>query len=211
MELYPKIIDNKAEHPLAIYSERYLNADFEAMAARCGLQIDRDAGILRVPFLGDTVEVSFPTFSVRHPELDGSERILILRYLLEGRFVPGSGKYMAYREFNWGGVYEKQFDGRCIKRFAYSYGNKPELLKEIMSRMPARPIEKSDLGFDVTLFDGFIMRFLLWLGDEEFPPSAQILFSDNFAVAFSAEDMAVAGDIVLNRMKAISTRLSTAK
>ena len=44
MELYPKIIDNKAEHPLAIYSERYLNADFEAMAARCGLQIDRDAG-----------------------------------------------------------------------------------------------------------------------------------------------------------------------
>ena len=118
---------------------------------------------------------------------------------------------MAYREFNWGGVYEKQFDGRCIKRFAYSYGNKPELLKEIMSRMPARPIEKSDLGFDVTLFDGFIMRFLLWLGDEEFPPSAQILFSDNFAVAFSAEDMAVAGDIVLNRMKAISTRLSSAK
>ena len=110
MELYPKIIDNKAEHPLAIYSERYLNADFESMAARCGLQIDRDAGILRVPFLGDTVEVSFPTFSVRHSELDGSERILILRYLLEGRSVPGSGKYMAYREFNWGGVYEKQFD-----------------------------------------------------------------------------------------------------
>mgnify|MGYP000594588565 CR=1 FL=1 len=31
---------------------------------------------------------------------------------------------------------------------------------------------------------------ILWEGDEEFPPSSQILFSDNFPVSFQAEDMA---------------------
>ena len=37
----------------------------------------------------------------------------------------------------------------------------------------------------------------------EFPPNAQILFSDNFRYAFTAEDLAVVGDIVLGRMKKI--------
>ena len=37
---------------------------------------------------------------------------------------------------------------------------------------------------------------ILWEGDEEFPPSSQILFSDNFPVSFQAEDMAVMGDVI---------------
>ncbi|MEG2633391.1 MAG: DUF3786 domain-containing protein, partial [Oscillospiraceae bacterium] len=35
---------------------------------------------------------------------------------------------------------------------------------------------------------------------EEFMPSAQILFSDNFALAFTAEDMAVVGDISIGAL-----------
>ena len=38
-------------------------------------------------------------------------------------------------------------------------------------------------------------------GDEEFPPSAQILFSDNFPLAYAAEDAAYIGDVVLDYMK----------
>ena len=36
---------------------------------------------------------------------------------------------------------------------------------------------------------------------EEFRAAAQILFSDNFSSAFSAEDIAVVGDVLLNAMK----------
>ena len=43
--------------------------------------------------------------------------------------------------------------------------------------------------------------FILWSGDEEFPPSAQILFSDNFPMAFVAEDVAYLGDVILDYMK----------
>ncbi|HIQ95452.1 MAG TPA: DUF3786 domain-containing protein [Candidatus Limivivens merdigallinarum] len=39
------------------------------------------------------------------------------------------------------------------------------------------------------------------MGDEEFAPSAQILFSDNFPVAYTAEDVAYIGDVVLDYMK----------
>ena len=39
---------------------------------------------------------------------------------------------------------------------------------------------------------------------EEFQPSAQILFSDNFPIAFNqGEDMAVVGDVTIDMLKAL--------
>ena len=55
--------------------------------------------------------------------------------------------------------------------------------------------------------EGLTIQLLLWAGDDEFPPNAQIMFSDNFRYAFTAEDLANAGDIVLNRMKRIGAGL----
>ena len=46
------------------------------------------------------------------------------------------------------------------------------------------------------------MKILIWQGDEEFPPNAQILYSDNFAEGFAAEDRVVAGDILITTIKA---------
>ena len=114
---------------------------------------------------------------------------------------------MTYREFPWGNVYLQQFDGRCIKRFAFSYGFKPDLLRKVMEEMGGVKVAQSDVGYDLTLINGLTMRFLLWLGDDEFPPNAQILFSDNFRYAFTAEDMANIGDIVIGRMKRVATDL----
>ena len=56
-------------------------------------------------------------------------------------------------------------------------------------------------------YEDLFIKFILWEGDDEFPPSSQILFSDNFAVSFAAEDLAVAGDIAINMMKAVERKL----
>ena len=46
------------------------------------------------------------------------------------------------------------------------------------------------------------MRILVWEGDEEFPPNAQVLYSDNFETGFAPEDRVVAGDILISTIKA---------
>ncbi len=43
---------------------------------------------------------------------------------------------------------------------------------------------------------------MVWEGDEEFPPNAQILYSANFETGFAAEDRVVAGDILISAIKA---------
>ncbi|HIR64818.1 MAG TPA: DUF3786 domain-containing protein, partial [Candidatus Faecousia faecigallinarum] len=47
----------------------------------------------------------------------------------------------------------------------------------------------------------YAMEILLWAGDEEFPPSAQLLYTENFAQGFAPEDRVVAGDILINHIK----------
>ena len=45
------------------------------------------------------------------------------------------------------------------------------------------------------------MELLVWAGDDEFPPSAQILYSDNFEQGFAPEDRVVAGDLLISIVK----------
>lgn len=201
-----EVVNNKEGRPLEHYLGLYRAGEAAEMSARCGLRWD--GGAFTVEFLGEVFRVTHPDFAIEGPrELTDKERILFLRYLLDGQRAAPLGEFLTYRELPWGEVYLQQFTGRCIKRFAFSYGSCPEKLEGIMARLPAKRCPQSDAGWDVELMPGLTMRFLLWLGDEEFPPNAQILFSDNFRCAFTAEDLANAGDIVLGRMKTVGAAL----
>ena len=202
------VVNNKEGKPLEFYLEKYREMDPAGMAARCGLPYDGETHAITMNLLGELFLVSHPDYTIVGPTpLTNAERILFLRYLLDGRKAQPLGQYLTYREFPWGEVYLQQFTGRCIKRFAFSYGSRPELLGKIMERLPARPLSRSDCGWELELMEGLTIQLLLWVGDDEFPPNAQILFSDNFRHAFTAEDLANAGDIVLNRMKKIGAEL----
>ena len=62
---------------------------------------------------------------------------------------------------------------------------------------------ENDVSYEFEFINDYYVRFILWAGDEEFPPSAQILFSDNFPLSFEAEDLAVVGDIYIGTLKKI--------
>ena len=198
--------NNKEELPLEYYLAKFREGDPQEMADRCALPFDGERFTIRL--MGDTFTVSHPDYDIQGDRAPTNpERILFLRYLLDGRSTPPTGAFLTYREFPWGEVFLQQFTGRCIKRFAFSYNGKAELLARIMERLPAHPVKMGDVGYELELMEGLSLQLILWQGDDEFPPNAQILFSENFRDAFTAEDMANIGDIVLNRMKAIGAAL----
>ena len=198
--------NNKEELPLEYYLAKFREGDPQEMADRCALPFDGKR--FTIHLLGDTFTLSHPEYDIQGDRTPTNpERILFLRYLLDGKYAPPTGAFLTYREFPWGEVYLQQFTGRCIKRFAFSYNAKPDLLARIMERLPAHPVKMGDIGYELELMDGLSLQLILWQGDDEFPPNAQILFSENFRDAFTAEDMANIGDIVLNRMKVIGAAL----
>ncbi|MCD7883561.1 MAG: DUF3786 domain-containing protein [Lachnospiraceae bacterium] len=203
--------DNKERVPFEHYLADYQKADPHELAMRTGTAYDDEKQSFRLKFIGRWYEVSFPEFSVS-PESETEDylplvsmnaaRILVIRFLLEGCAAGSTGKFLTYREVPWGEVYYRQFSGRCLSRLAFSYGNRLEQFCAALEKMGAKKLSQGDAGYEIEIFTGFWIRFLIWAGDEEFPPSAQILFSDNFAAAFHAEDLVVACDVLIGTMKA---------
>ena len=209
--------DSKEQRPYEYYLKTYQEIDPKEISERTGFFYDEEKKVFTVVFMGSTYEISFPDYKISHKEDEKgvypleeamNAKIFMVRYLSEKAKAPSSGKFLTYREGPWGEVYFRQFQGRCLMRLAFSYGNKLEAFKKVMPAMGAKPLEQGDCAFELEFMEGFFIRLILWEGDDEFPPSSQILFSDNFAVTFAAEDLAVAGDICINMLKAVERKLS---
>lgn len=202
--------DSKERVPLEHYISLYQEADPKDISRRTGISYDDEKKTFRLKLMNTVYEISWPEFRILHQEdsvgyypLEETipAKILILRYLLEGCFAKASGKFYTYREMPWGEVYYKQFQGRCIMRLAYGFGNKLQDFSRVMETLGAKKAADGDCSYVIEFMEGMQIKFILWEGDDEFPPSAQILFSDNFPVSFSAEDMAVVGDITIGTFK----------
>lgn len=194
--------NHKTGVPLAHYRERFAGTDPQLIAARLGLSFSGDS--FRLSLLGRPVRVLCPSgdcvFEDDQSVPADYTKILLLRYLLDGGLAPSTGKMLSYRELPWGSVYTAQFDGRCTRRLAASYGTRPEAFKRACEALQGHPVSQGDASYELALLPGLLVRLTLWQPDDEFPAAAQFLFSDNFPAAFTAEDCAVIGDIILRAL-----------
>lgn len=205
--------DSKERLPWEHYLSQYQEADPKEIAERLGISYDEEQKYFTLKFLGTVYQISWPDFQVSHEADDMGfypletmtyARTLTIRFLLNGAKASGTGKFKTYREMPWGEVYLRQFDGRCIKRLAFSYGNRIKDYQAIMEHMHCVPVKHGDIAYQLEIFPNYLVQMILWEGDDEFPPSSQILFSDNFPISFQAEDMAVMGDVIIGSLKSFA-------
>jgi hypothetical protein len=88
-----------------------------------------------------------------------------------------------------------------LTRAAFTFGTRVAAFRAACEKMGAMAVSHGDAGYCFDLVGGYRMQILVWAGDEEFPPNAQVLYSDNFADGFAAEDRVVAGDILISTIK----------
>ena len=70
-------------------------------------------------------------------------------------------------------------------------------------RLNGKIVQTGDAGVELPYFPCLPITCIVWKGDEEFPPEATVLFDETADQFFSAEDMAVAGQMaVLELLKA---------
>ena len=205
--------DSKERLPWEHYLSQYQESDPKEIAARLGISYDEEQKYFTLKFLGTVYQISWPDFQVSHEADDMGfypletmtyARTLTIRFLLNGAEASGTGKFKTYREMPWGEVYLRQFDGRCIKRLAFSYGNRIKDFQAIMEHMHCVPVKHGDIAYKLEIFPDYLVQMILWEGDDECPPSSQILFSDNFPISFQAEDMAVMGDVIIGSLKSFA-------
>lgn len=199
-----QIENHKEEVPFAHYCERFAALDPQEAAARTGTPFAD--GAFRITLLGHPYCITHPEFSISGEGGTALKSLpaqtFLMRWLLEGKQTAGSRDFLTFREMPWGELYIQPFTGRVLQRAAFSFGTRLEAFRAACTAMGGLPLQAGDAGFEFTLLGNYRLRMLLWAGDDEFPPSAQLLYSANFVDGFAAEDRVVAGDLLCNEIKA---------
>ena len=199
-----QIENHKEEVPFSYYENLFRELNPEEAAGRL-TDVQWDGKEFYVNLLGREYAISHPVYAIRAK--DGGSvpplptQTFLLRYLLEGKRVAWGGNWLTFREMPWGELYIKPYTGRVLTRAAFTFGTRLEAFKVAAEKMGAEPVPHGDAGYLFSLVGGYQMQILVWAGDEEFPPNAQVLYSDNFADGFAAEDRVVAGDILISTVK----------
>ncbi len=199
-----QVENHKEEVPFAHYEARFRAMDAREAATRTGARWDGKE--FYVNLLGREYAVSHPEYAIR--AVDGGAipplptQTFLLRYLLESKQVQWQGQWKTFREMPWGEMYIKPYTGRVLTRAAFTFGTRLAAFKAAAEEMGAVAVNHGDAGYQFDLVGGYRMQILIWEGDDEFPPNAQVLYSDNFAEGFAAEDRVVAGDILISTIKA---------
>ena len=199
-----QVENHKEEVPFAHYEELFRKLDAAEAAARTGAKWDGKE--FYVNLLGREYAVAHPGYAIR--AVDGGPvpplptQTFLLRYLLESKSVAWAGEWKTFREMPWGEMYIQPYTGRVLTRAAFTFGTRLAAFKATAEKMGAAAVKHGDAGYQFDLIGGYKMQILVWEGDDEFPPNAQVLYSDNFAEGFAAEDRVVAGDILISTIKA---------
>ena len=199
-----EIENHKEEVPFAHYEALFKELTPQEVLERLP-DVAFDGQAFQVTLLGRPFSITYPgcEFSAK----DGGAlpplptRTFLLRYLLESKQVPFGGEWKTFREMPWGEMYIKPYTGRVLTRAAFTFGTRVAAFKAAAEEMGAVPLKHGDAGYQFDLIGPYRMQIMVWEGDDEFPPNAQVLYSDNFAEGFAAEDRVVAGDILISTIK----------
>ena len=200
-----QVENHKEEVPFAHYEEKFRTLD-PAEAAQRLPDVAWNGEAFTVTLLGRAFTISHPDYAIR--ALDEGKlpplpvQTFLLRYLLESKNVSWGGTWKTFREMPWGEMYIKPYTGRVLTRAAFTFGFRLAAFRAAAEKMGATALPHGDAGYEFSLIGPYKMQILVWEGDDEFPPNAQVIYSDNFAQGFAAEDRVVAGDILISTIKA---------
>lgn len=201
-----EVVNHKEGVPFEHYVNLFGGLNPDEATVRTGCPFDGQA--FTVTLLGVDYRISWPEYAISAADAAAialnhlPTQTFLLRWLLEGKAMEARGAYKTFREMPWGELYIQPFTGRCLTRAAFTFGFKVAKFAAAMEKLGGKKLPHGDAGYELQLLPGYAMRLIVWEGDEEFPPNSQILYSDNFADSFAAEDRVVAGDILISAVKA---------
>ena len=200
-----QVENNKEEVPFSFYEEKFRELNPNAAVERLP-DVKWDGKEFYVNLMGREYAVAHPVYGIR--AVDGGAvpplpcQTFLLRYLLESKTVAWNGTWKTFREMPWGELYIKPYTGRVLTRAAFTFGTRVAAFRAACEKMGAMPLNHGDAGYQFKFIGDYAIQILVWEGDEEFPPNAQVIYSDNFADGFAPEDRVVAGDILISTIKA---------
>lgn len=186
---------------------KFQAASLDEMARYCGYPVE--GNLFHVNFLGQQFTVEYPSGKFDpEPAPDGElpifAQILVLHYLADCQGTAEQGKLISYKELPGGSIYIQPFTNRAINPLVRIFGAKPERLLEVSAQLGGKPVRLGDAAVIIPVFPHIPVTLVLWEGDDEFPPSGNILFDASAPAILPTEDYAVLAGFVVATLKKLA-------
>jgi len=161
-QLHPTDVCNRTEatyNParegfvLPVYNLRYLI-------------LPKERKILRVQWNDQTVEEELPPYFY----------LMVLVYLTEAKDVKLNHSWVSEKDLKGGSTFFRGPHSLRVIELEGLYGNNPDAFLEAGRRLGGSEILYGDKGFALEVFPRVPLAYILWKGDEEFPPRIGLLF-----------------------------------
>jgi hypothetical protein len=180
--------------------KRLAGVDPSELAARSGCARDPD-GFLRLTCLWQQYLIDLPDLTVRQSDT-GREpstftQALLLTYLDAADGTAPSGRWIAYRDLPGGMFYAQAFHGYAEIHLVRELGDEGlEAFCRAAERLGGERIEIGNAGYAFRILPRVHLAAVYWLGDEDFPSQASILFEDSATHYVTTDGLAVLGSRV---------------
>ena len=184
---------------------RIKEMDLEERAKRAGADYRRvengEKIILR--FFSEPYHLHFPQIEFSSPTkktVSLVARILLLHYLMRADGSPLIGKWVGYKDIPGGLLYASVFARRVTEPLLRKFGKSTKRFREMGIELGGEPAGAGDVSFILRVFPFIPLQYVLWEGDEEFPPAVQLLFDASVDHYLPLEDIVVLGQMVTGRL-----------
>lgn len=185
--------------------------DARKLASESGSR--RSGGHLLLPFFNGTLTVDLEKKQVLWGgrEADDTSIVLALHYLAGcGPDVP-KGALVPFNQAEGGDAYYGAFKIRVIDRLAAEFGQDPASLVKAGISLGGMDVAHGSAAVEVRAFPKMVVTLIVWEGDEEVPPSANVLFDSTALHILPTEDLAVLGSLIIARLVKAKSALSSGR
>jgi len=173
----------------------------QAQRSGCPLEpVEPSTYRVTVSFYGTAYVVEHPTTRVWVQETGKMPsyglQTLFLHYLLTANGRPVSGEWVSFRELPDGMFYQHAFRQRSLLPLESKFGHDQPAFERAATALRGEKLDLADSSFRFHALPRVPLAALLWTGDEEFPPSVQILFDASAGGYLPTEDLAMVGGML---------------
>jgi hypothetical protein len=194
---YKKVFD------LACEGLRNSNLDERFQMASLAHKIENGRHIVVSPFFDETIILEIPRFSFRSTQASNvtlATKILVLHYLLKASGRPLTQNKISYEDIPGCRPYLSVFERRVVRPLLSAFGFSRELFRAAGDALGGTPESYGDVSFTLHALPMVPLTFILWEGDQEFPPSLRILFDASIDAYLPLEDITVISKLAALRI-----------
>lgn len=173
------------------------------LALRSGCE-QGEEGNFRIHYFWQEYTISSDDFTVRMTEASSEPptftQSLILTYLATADGTTPSSRWIGFRELPDGLFYAQAFQsytgGRLVRELQSGIAG----LQVAANKLDGEKLGMGDAGYVFTVLPRVHLGIVYWVGDDEFPSQARVLFEDTAPHYLPTDGLAILGSQLVGRL-----------